>query len=690
MYFLKIFATIFLFIYFSSPILFAQKRGKIKQSTDTIKRDDGRILHFGKISLYPYYKDEEKMKAIEKMAKKGDKVKTYHLLYNYVMNFGAKNFQKDLYLVFRLAKLAEELRYEEKAKLFYGIVLKHHPKGNLKNARIFYDSLTRNDKDYYLPIEYYFNYANPSANIDTLDVPSAVYTQMGDSVNSKYDDYGPALGGNDIILLFTSTRNQKKSGAKYIVNEDIFWTRKADSLFLKETELGQKFDTIPWTRAKALLGDINTEYNEGSPCLSKNGKVMYFSRCHAPNSIGNCDIYEARKLKNGKWGKVRNLGFAVNSINWDSQPTLSHTEDTLFFASDRLGGFGMSDIYYTYRRGFRVDADGDTLWNYAKARNVGPIINTRANEVSPFYHPTNNVLYFSSNGQLVNFGGMDIYKIRREVGGKWKGEPKNIGPLVNYKKDEYYFTIDSKARNLYYAKTTKIKFWDGMTGDTLDKEILNLHTATLPMEAQPEAFVKFEGAVTDSLTGKSFEGIVSIIDMDEGVEVAPKYLRPDGSYRFDLIRNRNYLVIITGEDFFRIEKQLLLKGDTTVNFSTPSIKFKKWKFEAIEFGQNSADVTDDMQHDLQKLIFFLADHPNLGLIISGHTEGSNNDENANQVLSEKRAESIRQYLIDKGKFKLERIKAEGHGSKKRVIQKEENEEHKKMNRRVEFEIFKVK
>jgi outer membrane protein OmpA-like peptidoglycan-associated protein len=691
MYLSKSFIVLFLLLHFLLPnYLFAQKRGKIKVSADTIKKDDGKIIHFGKIGIYPYYKDEEKMKAIEKMARKGDKKKTYALLYSYVMNFGVKNFTKDLYLIFRLGKLAEELGYKEKAKTFYALVIKHHPKGQHKEALLYYDSLNRNDKDFYLPVEYYYTYSNPSANIDTLDVPSSIYTQMGDSVNSKYDDYGPTLSPNGRVMFFTSNRNQRRIGPKFVINEDIYWTRNADSLYLKETSRGKEFDTIPWTSAKPLLGEINSEYNEGSPCLTKDGNVMYFSRCHDPKGVGNCDIYEARKLKNGKWGKIRNLGTAVNSLNWDSQPTLSHTGDTLFFASDRLGGFGMSDIYYSFRRGYRIDADGDTLWNFTKARNLGPIINTRNNEVSPFFHPKHNVLYFSSNGHLVNFGGMDIYKIRREKGGRWQGEPKNIGPLVNYKKDEFYFTIDVDAKNLYYAKTSQVKRYDGISGDTLDVEVFNLHTAALPMEAQPEAIVKFEGTVTDSLTGKQFEGIISIIDMDEGTEIAPKYLNPDGSYRFDLIRNRNYLVIITGEDFFRIEKTLLLKGDTTMNISTPSIKFKKWQFEAIQFEQGNYEVTKEMEHDLEKLVFFLADHPNLGIMISGHTEGSNTDEAANQELSEKRAESIRQYLLNRGKFKPDRVKAQGFGSKKKVIQKEETDEHKKLNRRVEFEIFKMK
>jgi outer membrane protein OmpA-like peptidoglycan-associated protein len=655
--------------------------------TDTITKYDGKVLYFRGINQEPYYHDPGKLAQINKFYKDGNLKKAYDLLYDYVMNFGVKNFYKELYLVWRLGKLAQELQYFDKAKIFYRIVLKHHPGANDRDLRLFYDSLSRNDLDYYLPVEYYYTYANAASLIDTLQIPASVYTSLGDSVNSKYNDYAPALAGNDLILIFSSQRNRKRSGMRYVANEDLYYTRKADSLFLRETEQGAKFDTIPWTRAKPLPG-INTEYNEGSAYFTKSGTTMYFTRCESNDGFGNCDIYIAKKQKNGVWGKIKNLGINVNSMSWDSHPSLSHTEDTLFFASDRIGGFGMSDIYFTYKTGrYEVDEDSDTTWFWSPAQNLGPIVNTRHNEVSPFYHPVYDYLYFSSNGQLVNFGGFDIYKTTK-YRLDWT-EPKNLGPLVNYKTDEYYFTIDSKARNLYYAKSIPVKVYDGFKGDSVVVEVLQLHTAYLPMEAQPLATVKFEGVVKDSITGKAFEGIVSIIDLDEGIEVAPKYLRPDGSYRFDLIRDHNYLVVITGEDFFRIERQFLLKDDTTMVIETPSIKFKKWQFEAIEFTENSSEVTAQMQPDLEKLVLFMADHPNIGLKISGHTD-SQGSMSGNMKLSQARADAIKNYIINRGKFKPDRIEAKGYGSTRPIIQKEETDEHRHINRRVEFELVKLK
>jgi len=691
----------FLFAYCSASIVCGQiidRNNKDKWKEAVPNKIDPRPLYFKNINSIPYYRNQDRIDYIQKLVKKnGSLMEVYDALHKYVCNFGIKNFKKDWKLIYKLGEFAERLGYQQKAQVLFRLVLLHNRAGQKwVDPKIFpnlpqEDSIVKKELSEYLPVELYHNYANPTANIDTLDVPESIYTNMGDSINSNYGDYGPALTANDLYMVFTSQRKPRINGPKITYNEDLYVSRKADSMYITSDDKGQRIDTIPWTSAKPLKGGINTEWNEGSPRITKNGKTIYFARCGAPDGYGNCDLYASNLKPDGTWGKAYNLGLNVNSQSWDSHPSLSQKEDTLFFASDRMGGFGMSDIFYCKKTGYIVIKDKitdqiDTVYRWSRAYNMGPFINTKANEVSPFYHPVYPVLYFSSDGQLVNFGGFDIYKTYKRDG-LWQ-EPRNIGPLVNYKKDEYYFTIDSKARNLYYAKTIKVKRLDYRAeGDTTTHEVLSMHTTSVPMEAQPQAVAKFEGIIKDSLTGKAFEGIVSIIDLDEGIEIAPKYLKPDGSYRFDLIREHNYLVIITGEDFFRVEKQFLLKGDTAMNIATPSIRFKKWKFEAIEFAEGSSIITDGMKPDLDKLVVFLSDHPNLNLKISGHTNSSGSAE-GNKRLSQARADAIKEYVITRGKFKSDRIEAIGYGSEKRIVNKEENDDHRHLNRRVEFEIVK--
>jgi len=598
------------------------------------------------------YYDAKKLAEIEKHERNKDWEKAYPLVKEYVQNFGTDNFVQDMYLLWRLGRMSEQAQDMAQAKFLYRLVLKHH-RGDVKELEQHYDSLTSNEKDYYVPLEYYYELVEFRKSVDTLLPPVGVLIDMGTEVNSPQADYGPTLSPDNALLFFTSKRNIKKMGFRNITvqNEDIYYARNVDGY---------------WDPARPLT-NINTSYNEGSAVLTRDGKKLYFCRCESPGGVGDCDIYVAELLPDSTWGKIKNLGPKVNSRSWDSQPSLSRTEDTLYFASDRLGGFGGSDLYFT-----RKLKDG----TWALAQNLGPVINTRKNEVSPFYHFSHNVLYFSSDGgHIPNFGSFDIYKTYYLKSG-WQ-EPVNIGPLVNGKGSEYYFTIDSESKNLYYARS-----------EETDIKNLELNSFPLPMEAQPTAVAHLEGAVIDSISKNPFTGIISVIDLTQSIEIAPKYLRPDGSYDFDLIRDHEYLVIVTGDDFFRVERQFKLVGDTAIYIETPALSLKKWAFASLEFAEGSAQILSEMHNDLNKLVKFLADHPTFSLRISGHTDlhGKPAD---NLRLSQRRAESIKKYLINKGKIDPARIEAIGYGSNQPLVE-EKTEADRSINRRVEFEINKTK
>ncbi|MFO0267279.1 MAG: OmpA family protein, partial [Cyclobacteriaceae bacterium] len=397
---------------------------------------------------------------------------------------------------------------------------------------------------------------------------------------------------------------------------------------------------------------------EGSACLSLDGKTLIFSRCLQ----NNCDLFSARLLKDSLWGEVKNMGPKVNSMGWDSHPSLNHRGDTLYFASDRIGSFGQSDIYFCVK---------DKKGNWTAAQNAGPVINTRASEVSPFFHHQYNVLYFSSNGQPLNFGDFDIYKAYRR-NGIWQ-EPKNIGPLVNGAGSEYYFTIDAQAHDLYYARS-----------EEHDPKNLDLYSFPVPMEAQPLATARLSGKLTDP-TGQPEQGIVSVIDLDSGVEVAPRFLREDGTFDFSLINKRNYLLIIQGDDFFRIEEIFFMEGDREVNKVAEPIE-SKIAFKSLEFENGKANILPAMHADLDKLANFLIDHPDVNLRISGHTD-SQGKEDVNRTLSQGRADAIKEYLVTQFAIDGNRIEAIGYGSSKPIVA-EVTEEDRQLNRRVEFEIYK--
>lgn len=625
-------------------------------------------FQFKNINVIPFYYDDAEFSKIKKLEEAKNYKELLPLMEHYVNSFGIQNFSRNTDMIWKLGRLYQMFGYNDRALFLYRTALKNLRGKKIEEIKKYYDTITASSLDQFVPLEYYYQLVDYRKAVDTLYPPKSVFLNMGELVNDlRYPDYGPTMNVGGNMLIFTK-RKQVLSATKltYRENEDLYFTMNYDGF---------------WDEALPFSSVINSNCNEGSATISRDGKTLYFARCivkdytyDCRDCMGLCDIYESHMDADGKWSIAQNLGIHVNSISWDSHPTLSHTEDTLYFASDRIGGFGLSDIWFTYK----LPKGG-----WAPAQNLGPVINTRGNEVSPFYHPIHHVFYFSSNGHLLNFGKRDsldftyhtydIYKSRM-LEKKWQ-EPKNIGPLVNGPGDEYYFTIDSKSRDLFYSKSEI---------DNLAN--LELFSFPLPMEAQPLAYTKLRGSLTDSLTNEPFTGIVSVIDLTNGIEVAPKFMREDGSFEFDLNNENDYLLVIQGDDFFRIEHNFKLEGDTTINLKTNSIKYNKWKFTSLEFDNNSSQILPEMEGDLDKVVDFLVDHPQIKLVISGHTDGSG-DPAANLKLSQERADAIKQYIMEKGSIDESRIEAVGYGNQKPIIQQEVSESDRKINRRVEFELI---
>ncbi len=626
-----------------------RRKKEIQVNTDTLPSNIVlNIYDFKNINNQLEYFNAAKLRYIQELERQEDWENLYLALKDYVSRFGIQNFYKDTKLIWRLAKLEELFGDPETAISLYRLVLRHHHQGiDIKEIEIYYDSLNTQQAEQYVPLEYYYELVEYRKLIDTIQPPRSVLLNMGTAINSRRADYGPTLNYGSDILLFTSKRNEMDLTITRRPNEDLFISRK--------DEYGMWSKAVP-------LGRINSPYNEGSGYLSRDGKTLYFSRCDCQMCYGDCDLFSAHLQPDSTWGEIKNLGVNINSLSWDSHPSLNHTEDTMFFASDRLGGFGLSDIYYSYK-----DKNGE----WVPAKNLGPIVNTRNNEVSPFFHPVFQVLYFSSNGQLYTFGEFDIYK-SYFVNDSWS-EPHNIGPLVNGRGSEFYFTIDKESENLFYSRS-----------NSQDLTKLDLYSFPLPMEAQPMATTELTGSLTDNITGAPFKGIVSIIDLDEGLEVAPRYLNPDGTFEFELIDQRNYLLVISGDDFFRIERAFFLDGPMNLLNMTEPLAAKV-KFESIEFDVGQSELKISMYADLNKIVNFMYDNPLFQLRISGHTDSFGSEE-FNLQLSKQRAQSIRDYIVIFAGVHPSRVEYEGYGSSQPIVE-EITEEDKAVNRRVEFEIY---
>lgn len=622
----------------------------LKQTEETYNPDV--YYSFKNINRTRYYVNKELRKKIQQAEKSGDLLNLELYLGDYIKNFGIENFRqdKDLDYIWKLGQLKELRRDTARALFLYGIALKNQSRNSSK-IKLQYDELKARTHNDYVELDYYYKIVSARRRIDTLVPPKGVLLNMGRKINSDAPDYAPYMHPSGSVLLFTSRRPAKR--LEPILPND----ENEDLYYVKANITGEG-----WEEAERFGDQINSPYNEGSACLNKEGTVLYFTRCNAPDVLGVCDIYQA-EFMNGQWTNVKNLGPNVNSADWDSHPSLSPDGKLLFFSSNRADGFGRTDIWVSQQ---------NDKGEWGRAKNLGPVINTIEDEVTPFVHPINNTLYFSSTGHFQNFGGFDIYKSRNRSG-KWE-EPRNLGPLVNTKGDEYYFTIDGKGDRLFYAAARRE-----------DPRNLDLYSFTLPMNARPDATMRLSGYLIDSISGQPLTGIVVAIDMDKGLEVPPIYINKFGYFEFSLVANRKYMVLIVGDNNVNIKDESILSADTLTKIFIKSVEMgKRVVFEKLQFKSGSAEIDTSIIGRLRSIADFLRAHPYCKLAIHGHTD-ADGDKDYNLTLSEARADKIRDYVLKRSGLPDSMVRSTGYGESK-PIYPNDNIKHKAKNRRVEFEI----
>jgi len=209
---------------------------------------------------------------------------------------------------------------------------------------------------------------------------------LGDSINSRASEYLPSLTLDGKTLIFT--RNVDGH------NEDFY-----------ESHMGADGN---WSLARPLQGNINTPDNEGAQNISQDGQMLVFTGCNRPDGLGSCDIYYALHTRQG-WSTPQNIGEPINTEFWESQPCLSPDKKDLYFAARDPSGFGGSDIWVSHRQ---------PGGNWGNPQNLGTNINTVGDESCPFIHADNQTLYFTSNG-LPGYGGTDLFVTHKDSAGHW-------------------------------------------------------------------------------------------------------------------------------------------------------------------------------------------------------------------------------------------------------------------------------
>lgn len=474
---------------------------------------------------------------------------------------------------------------------------------------------------------------------------SYVQQNLGDSVNTVHDEYLPAFTADGQTLIFTRKINNQ---------EDFFQSNLyKNGSFNKATPVGDP---------------LNTNGNEGAHCISPDGLTLYFTACNRPDSYGGCDLYVTKKQGN-TWQKPTNLGEMVNSAGWDSQPSISADGKTLYFASNRRGGLGGSDIWFT-----KLLPNGE--WDVPK--NLGAPINTRKDEYAPFIHADNQTLYFTSDGHP-GLGNQDIYFSRRI--GKDFGQPQNLGYPINNVGNQNSLFIGISGKTAYFATTAN---------DTRGGK--DLYSFELPEAARPTPVVYLKGTTLDADANQTISAQVEIFDINNNEKLFEIQTQlPQSQFLVCLPAKRTYVVQATAPHYL-FYSDLLEITDTSGSMPKYTIKLQpivegsEIVLQNIFFDTNEANLKSESFAELNLLLKFMEHNKDLVIEIQGHTDNVG-DKRYNKVLSEKRAKAVYDFLIT-NKITPERLNYRGFGD---TMPKTTNdtEESRAKNRRTQFVIKKI-
>ncbi len=477
---------------------------------------------------------------------------------------------------------------------------------------------------------------------------------MGDSINTQYNEYSPTLTVDEQTFIITRQRPRDEMTIHSLdFEEDFFISKRIEGA---------------WGKARKMPSPMNSHGNEGAQCISPDGKFMYLTICNRADGYGSCDLYYSKR-EGDKWSTPKNMGNVVNSSTWDSQPTISPDGKTIYFASAREGTKGNMDLWKT------TFVNG--IWQ--KPVNLGDSINTSRGEMSPFIHPDGRTLYFTSNGH-VGMGLNDIYFSRMDTAGNWS-KPVNLGYPINTYKDEGFLIVNAKGDKAYFA-SDQLGGYGG----------LDLYTFELYEEARPVVVTYMKGVVYDKNTMGKLEASFELIDLATGDIVVSSSSDPvTGEFLVSLPNERNYALNVSLQGYLSFSENFTLKGehDKTDPF-LKDIPLQPLQEGAIVILKNiffdfdKYELLPESRIELDRWVEHLSKNPRLKIEIGGHTDNKGSKE-YNQLLSENRARSVYNYLIEKGIDKT-RLTYKGYGLTM-PIDTNDTEEGRANNRRTEFKVI---
>lgn len=442
--------------------------------------------------------------------------------------------------------------------------------------------------------------------------------------------------------------------------------------------LAQRDNTNRFSNGEPMSAPFNTtDDNQGGCSISIDNKNLYFAMMRQEGGLQpNCDIYVSDN-SGGEWSEIRKLSANVNHPKyWDSQPSIAADGVTLYFASDRPGGYGGIDIYMTHK--------DQKTGQWSVPQNLGPNINTPGDEKTPFIHSDSETLYFSSNGHF-GFGGYDIFYVRKNEKGDW-AEPENIGSPINSNGDDTGFFVSSDTKTGYFFSYDEGK----VRGKGIGR--YDLYGFDLYKEARPQQIAFIKGNLKDSAGQQVSGATLEIKDVKTKQISFAKVDSASGDYMIAVKKKNDVVLTVKKEDVAFNIKTISVKDLPAINEEPKVIdiqvkeakKGSSFVIDDILYNTNSADLKEESRIVLDNFAQYLKENPTIKIQIEGHTDNVGNVKD-NEALSSNRAFSVKAVLEEFG-VDGKRILAKGFGPNKPIADNK-TEEGRAKNRRTEFQIL---
>lgn len=540
------------------------------------------------------------------------------------------------------------LQFKEKLSEFNDPIYKKYYKIRLQGCEL---ALTTND------------------SISTVGVRN-----LGKSVNLPHIEFSP-VAINDSVLIYGSLREKRVK----FYEVDSITNIPLRALYVAEKE-GEN-----WIAKGELRGPFNTsDKNVGNAVLSEDGKRMYFTLC-SENWQGKvvCHLYYSDK-KSGKWSNAVKMNGEINLPNYTTtQPAIGReskkNQEVVYFVSDRPGGKGGLDIWYTEFNKKRK--------KFKSPKNAGSKVNTFGTDCTPYYDNEGHRLYYSSDG-LVGFGGLDVFSVEGEKS-KW-GETENMKKAINSSADDLDYTLLPNRKGGFFVSNRE--------GGT------SLLSSTCCDDIYEFSYLKYVDLYVDVEMKDENENCLKNYllnlyvnnSIQEDKYLSKQYKVDSCGFKVRLQKGVDYSIEVKKDGYFNFSTDISTKQiDKTGNFVIERSLIKRSdepiRLENILYEFDSDKLTLEAKRSIDDFLFpILTSNKTLVVQIASHTDSKGNDA-YNLDLSQRRAQSVVRYLIEKG-INSTRLEAKGYGESSPIASNinddgSDSPEGRRKNRRTEFKVI---